>query len=135
VAAVIEVQRSSQLKQAQLNTGVGERDKLSAIAEGQRKQMEVLGVEATVRLRQFELALDRIFGFADSHPNVITSALSNAHKFVPERVTTIGGGVQGGESIMGAAAILGDFLGQRSQGSAGPTPPVRSDTSSGVPQR
>jgi hypothetical protein len=135
VAAEIEVQRSSQLKQAQLNTGVGERDKLSAIAEGQRKQMEVLGVEATVRLRQFELALDRIFGFADSHPNVITSALSNAHKFVPERVTTIGGGAQGGESLMGAAAILGDFLGQGSQGSAGPTPPVRSDTSSGVPPR
>jgi hypothetical protein len=135
VAAEIEVQRSSQLKQAQLNTGVGERDKLSAIAEGQRKQMEVLGVEATVRLRQFELALDRIFGFADSHPNVITSALSNAHKFVPERVTTIGGGAQGGESLMGAAAILGDFLGQGSQGSSGPTPPVRSDTSSGVPPR
>jgi hypothetical protein len=135
VAAEIEVQRSSQLKQAQLNTGVGERDKLSAIAEGQRKQMEVLGVDATVRLRQFELALDRIFGFADSHPNVIASALSNAHKFVPERVTTIGGGVQGGESLMGAAAILGDFLGQGSQGSAGATPPIRSDTSSGVPQR
>src|SRR5215472_7206555 len=134
VAAEIEVQRSNQLKQAQLNTGVGERDKLSAIAEGQRKQMEVLGVEATVRLRQFELALDRIFGFADSHPNVITAALSNAHKFVPERVTTVGGGAQGG-SLMGAAAILGDFLGQGSQGAAGPTPPVRSDTSSGVPQR
>jgi regulator of protease activity HflC (stomatin/prohibitin superfamily) len=135
VAAEIEVQRSNQLKQAQLNTGVGERDKLSAIAEGQRKQMEVLGVEATVRLRQFELALDRIFGFADSHPNVITSALSNAHKFVPERVTTVGGGAQGGESLMGAAAILGDLLGQGLQGSAGPTAPVRSDTSSGVPPR
>jgi hypothetical protein len=135
VAAEIEVQRSNQLKQAQLNTGVGERDKLSAIAEGQRKQMEVLGVEATVRLRQFELALDRIFGFADSHPNVITSALSNAHKFVPERVTTVGGGGQGGGSLMGAAAILGDLLGPGSQGSAGPTPPVRSESSSGVPQR
>jgi hypothetical protein len=133
VAAEIEVQRSSQLKQAQLNTGVGERDKLSAIAEGQRKQMEVLGVEATVRLRQFELALDRIFGFADSHPNVITAALSNAHKFVPERVTTVGGGAQG-ESLMGAAAILGDFLGQSTRGAAGPTPPIRSDTGSGVPQ-
>jgi hypothetical protein len=133
VAAEIEVQRSSQLKQAQLNTGVGERDKLSAIAEGQRKQMEVLGVEATVRLRQFELALDRIFGFADSHPNVITAALSNAHKFVPERVTTVGGGAQG-ESLMGAAAILGDFLGQSARGAAGPTPrsgqiPVRASHS------
>lgn len=111
-----------------------ERDKLSAIAEGQRKQMDVLGVEATVRLRQFELALDRIFGFSDSHPNVITSALSNAHKFVPERGTTIGGGVQDAESLMGAAAILGDFVNQGSQAAAGPTPPVRSDSSSGVPQ-
>jgi hypothetical protein len=132
VAAEIEVQRSNQLKQAQLNTGVGERDKLSAIAEGQRKQMEVLGVEATVRLRQFELALDRIFGFADSHPNVITTALANAHKFVPERVTTIGGGTQGGESLMGAAAILGDFLGQGSQ-PAPASPPTR--TEAGAPQR
>jgi hypothetical protein len=114
VAAEIEVLRSNQLKQARLNEGIGERDKLSAIAEGQRKQMEVLGVDATVRLRQFELALDRIVGFADTHPEVITTALANAQKFVPERVTTIGGGVQGGESLMGAAAILGDFFGQGS---------------------
>jgi hypothetical protein len=96
--------------------------------------MEVLGVEATVRLRQFELALDRVFGFADSHPNVITTALSNAHKFVPERVTTVGSGAHG-ESLMGAAAILGDFLGQGAQNAAGPTAPIRSDTSSGAPQR
>src|SRR5262249_19633491 len=90
--------------------------------EGQRKQMEVLGVEPTVRLRQFELALDRIFGFADKHPQVITSALSNAQKFVPDRVTTIGGSGQGGESLMGAAAILGDFLGQGTQPSAPRSP-------------
>jgi hypothetical protein len=132
VAAEIEVQRSGQLKQAQLNTGIGERDMLAAIAEGQREQMEVLGLEATMHLRQFELALDRIFEFADSHPNVITAALANAHKFVPERVTTIEGGAQAGESLMGAAAILGNFFGRGSQ-AAPAFPPPRSDP--GMPQR
>jgi hypothetical protein len=111
IAADIEVQRSSKLRQAQLNAGVGERDKLAAIAEGELKQMDVLGFEATVRLRQFELALDRISGFADSHPDVIAAALVNAHKFVLERVTTIR--PQGRESQM--AAILDDVFGQSSQ--------------------
>jgi len=45
--------------------------------------MDVLGIETAVRPRQFELALDRIFGFADSQPDVIAAALVNAHKFVP----------------------------------------------------
>jgi hypothetical protein len=113
VAADIEAQWSSELRQAQLNAGVGERDKLTAIAEGELKQMDVLGIEATVRLRQFELALDRIFGFADNHPDVIAAALVNAHKFVPERVTTIGAVPQLDESLM--AAILDDVFSQSSQ--------------------
>jgi hypothetical protein len=113
IAADIEVQRSSKLRQARLNAGVGERDKLAAIAEGELKQMDVLGIEATVRLRQFELALDRISGFADSHPDVIAAALVNAHEFVPERVTTIGPVPHGRESQM--AAILDDVFGQSSQ--------------------
>jgi hypothetical protein len=113
IAADIEVQRSSKLRQAQLNVGVGERNKLAAIAEGELKQMDVLGIEATVRLRQFELALDRISGFADSHPDVIAAALVNAHKFVPERVTTIRPVPQERESQM--AAILDDVFGQSSQ--------------------
>jgi len=113
VAADTEVQRSSEFRQAQLNAGVGERDRLAAIAEGELKQMDVLGIEATVRLLQFEMALDRIFGFADSHPDVIAAALVNAHKFGPERVTTIRPVLQGSESQM--AAILDDVFGQSSQ--------------------
>jgi len=80
----IQVQRPSELRQTQLNAGVGERDELAAIAEGELKQMDVLSIETTVRLQQFELALDRIFGFADSQPDVIAAALVNAHIFVPE---------------------------------------------------
>jgi hypothetical protein len=71
-------------RQAQLNAGIGERDELAAIAEGELKQMDGLSIETTVRLQQFELALDRILGFADSQPDVIAAALVNAHIFVPE---------------------------------------------------
>jgi hypothetical protein len=124
IAADVEVQRSSELRQAQLNAGVGERDKLAAIAEGELKQMDVLGIEATVRLRRFELALDRISGFADSHPDVIAAALVNAHKFVPERVTTIKPVPQGSESQM--AAILDDVFGQSSQVARLPSRPAGS---------
>jgi hypothetical protein len=113
VAADIEVQRSSEFRQAQLNAGVGERDKLAAIAEGTLKQMDVPGIEATMRLRQFELALDRFFRFADSQPDVIAAALVNAQELVPERVTTIRPVPQGSESVM--AAILDDVFGQSSQ--------------------
>ena len=109
VRAEIGVQTSLQNAQALRNQGQGERDKLTLISEGQRAQTEVLGVEATVRLRQYELMLDRAFGFADKNPNVLTAALANAHKFVPERVTNLGAGT-GGDSLLGAAAILGDLL-------------------------
>ena len=82
-SADIQVKRPSELRQAQLNAGIGGGDELAAIAEGELKQMDVLGIETAVRPRQFELALDRIFGFADSQPDVIAAALVNAHKFVP----------------------------------------------------
>jgi hypothetical protein len=75
--------------------------------------MDVGGIETTVRLRQFKLALDRIFGFADSQPDVIAAALVNLRKFVPERVTTLRPAPQGSESLM--AAILDDVFGQSSQ--------------------
>jgi hypothetical protein len=48
----------------------------------------------------------------DKNPNVLTVALANAHKFVPERVTNIGPAGSGGgtDSLLGAATILGDLL-------------------------
>ncbi len=112
VRAEIAVQTSVQNAQAQRNQGQGERDRLTFISEGQRAQTEVLGAEATVRLRQYELILDRVFGFVDKNPNVLAVALANAHKFVPERVTNIGPGAAGGgsDSLLGAATILGDLL-------------------------
>jgi hypothetical protein len=111
VRAEIAVQTSVQNAQALRNQGQGERDRLTLISEGQRAQTEVLGAEATVKLRQYELILERVFGFVDKNPNVLTVALANAHKFVPERVTNVGaGGGGGGDSLLGAATILGDLL-------------------------
>jgi len=119
VRSEIGVQTSLQNAQALRNQGQGERDKLTLISEGQKEQTTVLGVDATVRLRQYELMVERLFGFIDKHPEVLTAALANAHKFVPERVTNLGGG-GGGESLVGAAAILGDFLSQSSPRPAAP---------------
>ena len=94
VESVIGVQRSIQIAEAARNEGKGERDKLAAIAEGQKIQMEVLGVDATVRLRQYELLLTRVFDFATANSEVITAALTNAQKFVPN--ITVGGNADNG---------------------------------------
>ena len=110
VEAQIEVKRSEQLAIARRNEGQGERDKLNLIAEGQRAQSEVLGKDRVVELRKFELVVGRVFDFFDKNPDVLTAALTNAHKFVPERVFTLGAG--GANSLAGAAGILGDFLGR-----------------------
>jgi len=118
-SADVQVQRSSELRQAQLNAGIGERDELAAIAERELKQMDVLGTETTLRLRQFELAL-RIFRFSDSQPDVIAPAFVNTHKFVPERLTTIRPAPEGSECLM--AAILDDVFGQSSQVATAPQP-------------
>jgi hypothetical protein len=103
VQAEIEVQRSVQLAQAARNSGVGERDKLEAIADGQKKRMDVLGLDATVKLRQFELILQ----FAEKNPQVIAAIFNNAHKFVPQ--VTVG---QSGDSGVGGllTALLGEML-------------------------
>jgi hypothetical protein len=101
VRAEIEVQRSVQLAQAARNSGLGERDKLEAIAEGQKKQMEVLGQDATVKLRQFELLLQ----FADKHPDVVASVFENAQKFVPQ--ITVG---QSDATSGLLTALIGDML-------------------------
>jgi hypothetical protein len=105
VQAEIGVQASLQNAEAARNQGVGERDKLAAIAEGQKKQMDVLGVDATVKLRQYELLLGDVFGFIDKHPEVLQAALSNAQKFVPN--ISVGGNDTTGGLI---AALLGQAL-------------------------
>jgi hypothetical protein len=119
VESEINVQRSVQNAQAARNEGQGERDKLSLISEGQQKQVGVLGSEATVKLRQFELTLDIIAKFANAHPDVFTAALANAQKFVPNvQVGTGGEGVSG--MLM---AILGQTLAGGSPPGTNPTQP------------
>jgi hypothetical protein len=110
VQSEIEVQRSVQLAESARNAGQGERDKLAAIAEGQKKQMEVLGLDATVKLRQFELVMQ----FAQQHPEVVAAMFNNAHKFVPQ--VMVG---QGGEGIAGMlSALVGEALAKSETGGA-----------------
>jgi regulator of protease activity HflC (stomatin/prohibitin superfamily) len=106
VESEINVQRSAQNAQAARNQGQGERDKLVLIAEGQQKQVGVLGPESTVRLRQFELMLDAFAKFANTHPEVLTAALANAQKFVPN--VQVGAGGEGVNGLL--MAILGQNL-------------------------
>jgi len=116
VESEINVQRSVQNAQAARNEGQGERDKLSLISEGQQKQVGVLGPEATVKLRQFELMLDTVAKFGNAHPEVFTAALANAQKFVPN--------VQVGSSGEGVSGMLMAILGQTLAGGSplGTTP-------------
>jgi hypothetical protein len=115
VTAEIGVLASLQNAEAAKNQGQGERDKLEAIAAGQKAQMEVLGVEATVNLRKFELAVSTLKEFFDKNPEVLTAALSNAQKFVPQ--VSVGGTESG---IVGSLQAL---LGQTLSKSASPSGP------------
>src|SRR5215471_15839056 len=115
VRAVIGVQTSEKDALALKNQGEGQRDQLKAVAEGQRAQTDVLGVDATVRLRQYELLVDKLFGFANAHPEVLTTALTNAQKFVPN--------IQVGKEENGMAGLVMALLGQSlSQAPIGPAP-------------
>jgi len=109
VRAEIGVQASVQNALAARNEGQGERDKLTAIAAGQKSQVEVLGPEATRQLRQFELALDTIAKFANANPQVIAAGLTNAYKFVPQTSITLGGS-GGSGSLLDAAGLLGGLI-------------------------
>lgn len=82
---------------------------LTLIAEGQKTQAAVLGEDRVVELRKFEFVVGRMLDFFDNNPEVMAAALNNAHKFVPERVFTMGNG-DGANSLTGAAGVLGDFL-------------------------
>jgi hypothetical protein len=127
VEAEINVQRSVQNAQAARNEGQGERDKLSLISEGQQKQVGVLGPDATVRLRQFELMLDTVAKFANAHPDVFKAALSNSQKFVPNVQVGTGGSD-------GIAGMLMAILGQSLTGQPA-APPNASTVAKGSVQR
>src|SRR5215470_4290756 len=114
VKAEIAVQTSQQKALALKNEGQGEKDKLELIALGQKAQTEVLGVGATVQLQQYNILMDRLFGFANANPRVFELALTNAGKFVPN--TYVGGS----EGMFGA--LLGKLL---SSGDVSPQPGSR----------
>src|SRR5215470_11707844 len=114
VKAEIAVQTSQQKALALKNEGQGEKDKLELIALGQKAQTEVLGVAATVQLQQYNILMDRLFGFANANPKVFELALTNAGKFVPN--TYVGGS----EGMFGA--LLGKLL---SSGDVSPQPGSR----------
>src|SRR5262245_51571711 len=129
VRAEIGVQASVQNALAARNEGQGERDKLTAIAAGQKAQVEVLGSDATRQLRQFELTLETLSKFANAHPEVFTAALANAQKFVPNVQVGSGGGNAGGSgSLLDAAGLLGGLL---TAGQSGPAQPQPAATSRG----
>ena len=128
VTAEIGVQASEQNAIAARNEGNGERDKLKAIAEGQREQMTILGVDSTVQLRQYELLLGNLFTFMNEHPEVIEAALTNAQKFVPN----ISVGADGGGSNGMISALLGQSLQNKDSVGLGIVPNA---SSSNVPQQ
>jgi len=123
VRAEIGVQASVQNALAARNEGQGERDKLTAIAAGQKSQVEVLGPEATRQLRQFELALETLAKFANANPQVIAAALTNASKFVPQTSINLGG--SGSGSLLDAAGLLGGLI-TAGQTPVAPTAPAAS---------
>jgi hypothetical protein len=102
VTAEIGVQASEQNAKAARNLGQGEKDRLILVSEGQKAQTEVLGTTATVQLQQYNTLMDKLFQFANDHPDVLTAALTNANKFVPQ--VQVNGG--GGDGIMGLLAGL-----------------------------
>lgn len=116
VTAEINVKSSEQNAIAARNLGQGERDKLTMISEGQKKQTEVLGTDATVKLRQFELTLTTLATFFEKNPDVLTVALTNAQKFVPN----VSVGASNDSGLMGMIAA---FTGQSLSGATGPSMP------------
>lgn len=106
VAAEIDLQRAEKLKDAAKLIGEGEKLKLEAIAQGQKAQALVLGEDRVTELRKFELIVDRGFGLLEKNPELITAAMANVGKLVPNTVVTTGD--KGG--LDGAAAIFGAFM-------------------------
>jgi hypothetical protein len=128
------VQASVQNALAARNEGQGERDKLTAIAAGQKAQVEVLGSDATRQLRQFELTIDTLSKFANAHPEVLAAALTNAYKFVPQTSISLGSGGASG-SLLDAAGLLGGLLTAGQGASAQPQTAAPARTTGGTPGR
>ena len=107
VKAQIEKQRKQQLADAAIEEGRGIKGKMLLTAEGQEAQAEVLGKDRVMQL-QF---LDRLLGYFDKHPEVLTEMAKNAHKFVPQ--VQVNSGEGGSLDLTSAAAVLGGIIGKQ----------------------
>lgn len=110
VEAEIDVRRAEERAKASRFEGEGERDRLTAIAQGEQARVDVLGADSVVQLRRFELLMTNIFDMLKTPEGsqVISSAIQNAHKFVPNFVVQSGGNE--GNSLVTPSAILGHML-------------------------
>ena len=107
VKAQIEKQRKQQLADAAIEEGRGIKGNMLLTAEGQQAQAEVLGKD---RVMQLQL-LDRLLGYFDRHPEVLTEMAKHAHKFVPQ--VQVNSGEGGSLDLTSAAAVLGGIWGQQ----------------------
>jgi regulator of protease activity HflC (stomatin/prohibitin superfamily) len=116
VEAEIDVRRSNEFAKASENRGRGAKLELMLTSEGQKAQSEVLGADKVVGLRKFEILVGRIMTLLEANPEILTTALSNAQKFVPDRVITVNGGADSGNNggvlngLIPSFAIFGDAL-------------------------
>lgn len=117
VKAEIFAKAAKERANARKTEGEGEEAYLTAIAIGQKTQAEVLGQETTARLQMFRQALQALTEIADKNPAILTSALSNAHKFVPQVV--VSGDSNG---VEGAAAVFGHLMNSSSRQKSEPNP-------------
>ncbi len=92
VTAEINVLAAKQNALAAEQVGIGQQKQLEAIAKGQQAQMAVLGEEHTVQLQMFGKVMDLL----QSKPEILTTALANAQKFVPNVSIS---GANGGDSL------------------------------------
>jgi hypothetical protein len=105
VEAEIAQKAAELTSKAVITKAEGEKKALIALAEGQKAQKDILGNEATVELRKFEMGLKALEELITKNPQVVQTALANAGKFVPEVVVS---GDNGG--LEGFAAVLGHLL-------------------------
>jgi hypothetical protein len=120
VEAEIKAKAAKEKKKARETEGQGEQAYLTAIAEGQKAQAEVLGEETTAKIQMFQMVVKAIQEMTDKNPEILTTALTQAKKFVPDVVVNNSGG---SNDLSGAAAIFGRLMNGTPLSSTLPAPP------------
>lgn len=105
VQAKIQKQAALEKKEARETDGQAEEMYMTAVARGQKAQMEVLGEAGTLDLQKTQMVLKAITDLLKENPQAI-DVLRYANKFVP---TVVVNGGEGGGGLAGAAALLGAF--------------------------